>query len=335
MADLLADKDSPQHNPADAGSTADSPTEFSFTAWKAILGRVWVNNSEHNLSLMSAGVAFYAFLSFVPLLGALVMSYGLVADPATVSRHMKTIIDLVPADAAKLIYEQLLNLTTTAASRKGFGLLLALTIAIYGASRASQAIITALNVIYEQRDRRGIIRGTIVSTVLIIGAIAVAIVGVLAASMMGYAQNLLKDFGPAGIVLAQGVTWLLAGGLCCLAIGAMYRFAPDRHDARWRWLTIGSVAATLLWLVATLGFGVYAARFGDYNATYGSLGAVVVLLMWLYISAYAILIGGLINAEAERQTGRDSTTGRPRPMGKRGAVVADMSAAITPLPPPE
>ncbi|GGE07174.1 ribonuclease [Polymorphobacter glacialis] len=318
-----------------AGVAAGSPAEFSFAAWKAILGRVWVNNGEHNLSLMSAGVAFYAFLSFVPLLAALVMSYGLVADPATVSKHMKTIIDLVPAEAARLIYEQLVNLTTSAASRKGFGLLMALLVAIYGASRASGAIISALNVIYEERDRRGIIRGTAISAVLIVGAVVTAIVGILAASMMGYAQDLLKDLGPVGIMIVQGLTWLIAGGLCCVAIGAMYRFAPDRADARWRWLTVGSVAATLLWLLATLGFGIYAARFGDYNATYGSLGAVVVLLMWLYVSAYAILIGGLINAEAERQTAQDSTTGRTRPLGQRGAVVADMSAAIDPVAPPE
>ncbi|KAB7648255.1 YihY/virulence factor BrkB family protein [Polymorphobacter fuscus] len=309
-------------------ATAQSPADYSLAAWKAILRRVWNGNSEHNLSLMAAGVAFYAFLSFVPLLGALVMSYGLVADPATVSKHMKTIIDLVPADAARLIYEQLINLTTTAASRKGLGLLIALAVSIYGATRASGAIIAALNVIYGERDRRGIIRGTAISALLIIGAIATGIVGVLAATMMGYAQDLLRNFGDAGRMLVQLLTWAIAGGLCCLAIGAMYRFAPDRSDARWRWLSVGSVTATVLWLAATLGFGFYASRFADYNATYGSLAAVVVLLMWLYVSAYAILIGGLINAETERQTAVDSTTGRPRPMGRRGAVVADMSAAV-------
>lgn len=321
-AELAAD------HAADLGVTATSPADYSFKAWRAILGRVWTANTEHNVSLMAAGVAFYAFLSFVPLLGALVMSYGLVADPATVARHMKTIIDLVPADAARLIYEQLVSLTTTADSRKGFGLLIALTVSIYGATRASGAIIAALNVIYDERDRRGIVRGTLISAVLIVGAIATGIVGVLAASMLGFAQNLLRDAGPAGILLVQAATWLVAGGLCCVAIGAMYRFAPDRADARWQWLSAGSLAATILWLAATLGFGFYAARFANYNATYGSLGAVVVLLMWLYISAYAILIGGLINAEAERQTAEDSTTGRRRTLGQRGAVVADMSAAL-------
>lgn len=310
------------------GAFASSPADYSFAAWKRILTRVWFGNDEHNLSLMAAGVAFYAFLSFVPLLGALVMSYGLIADPETVSRHMKTIIDMVPADAARLIYEQLNNLTTAAAGRKGLALLVALAVSIYGASRASGAIIAALNVIYGERDRRGLVRGTLVSGALIVGAIATGIVGVLAASTLSFARDLLTDLGPVAAAAMQIATWLVAGALCCAAITGMYRFAPDRSDARWQWLSVGSVVATLLWLVATLGFGFYATRFGDYNATYGSLGAVVVLLMWLYISAYAILVGGLINAEAERQTAVDSTIGPAEPIGQRGATVADTSAAL-------
>ncbi len=309
------------------GVNARSPGDYSRVAWASILQRVWVANGNRNLSLLAAGVAFYAFLSFVPLLAALVLSYGLIADPGTVAQHMKTIIELVPADAARLISEQLVNLTTTAARQKGFGLAMALGISIFGASRSSRAMITALNVIYEQHEQRGIIRGTGVSALLIVGAIVTGIVGIFAASMLGWAGRLLATFGDTVVLLVQGATWLVAAGLCCVAIGAMYRFAPNRKDAHWRWLSVGSVAATLLWLVATLGFGVYAAQFSNYNATYGSLGAVVVLLMWLYVSAYAILIGGLINAEAERQTAMDSTTGPTRPMGQRGAVVADMSAA--------
>jgi len=129
------------------------------------------------------------------------------------------------------------------------------------------------------------------------------------------------------VLALQLLTWAVAGGLACAAIAAMYRYAPSRAHARWRWLSVGSVTATILWLAATIGFGIYAANFAGYDVTYGSLSAVVVLLMWLFVSAYAILIGGLINAEAERQTAIDSTTGPPLPMGERGATVADMSAA--------
>lgn len=164
---------------------------------------------------------------------------------------------------------------------------------------------------------------------LIIGAVVTGIVGIIAASMLGWAGRLLASLGDTVVTLVQAATWLSAGVLCSVAIGAVYRFAPSRKDAHWRWLSTGAILATFLWLVATLGFGVYAARFGDYNATYGSLGAVVVLLVWLYLSAYAILLGGLLNAEAERQTAQDSTTGPPKAMGQRGAVMADTSAALT------
>ncbi|QPI74373.1 YihY/virulence factor BrkB family protein [Sphingobium sp. Cam5-1] len=290
--------------------------------------RAWVNSGRHNLSLLSAGVAFYAFLSFVPLLGSLVMTYGLVADPATVAKHMRAIVDLVPADAARLIYEQLTQLTTSAAEKKGIALLLALAVSIYGASRASGAMIGSLNIIYEQEDRRSLIRTALIAAALAAGAVIVGLIGIVAASMLNFAQGLVEGLGTVGAVALQAITWTIAAALCSLALGAMYRFAPDRADARWQWLSLGSGLATLLWLLTTLGFGLYASWLGDYDATYGSLAAVVVLLMWLYVSAYAMLIGALVNAEVERQTSRDTTTGPEEPMGERGATMADTSAAL-------
>lgn len=309
------------------GRDARRPTEMPAAAWKAILTRVWNKTGDDNIGLMAAGVAFYAFLSIVPMFGALIMTYGLVADPASIATHMKTIIDLVPADAARLIYEQLVSVTTTAASKKGLGLLLALAVALYGATRASGAIMAALNVIYEQVERRSFIVTTAISFAIIVAAVFVGIAGLLSASILGYLQTLIGGIGPAAAVLIKIATWIVAGALASGAIAATYRYAPDRENARWRWLSFGSLLATLLWLVATLGFGFYAARFGDYNATYGSLGAVVVLLMWLFVSSYAILIGAAINAEVERQTAQDSTTGHPRPLGSRGATMADTAAA--------
>lgn len=313
---------------ADLGAYAATPSELSYAAWRTILGRVWINSGRHNVGLMAGGVAFYAFLSFVPLLGALVMTYGLVADPAMIARHMQTIIALVPAEAAKLIYDQLVSLTSAAASKKGLGLLLALAVSIYGASRASGGIISALNVIYEQEDRRSILHSTGVAIILIIGALTVAITGVLSASALAFLNELIAGVGPVGAMLIQAVSWIIAGVLASTTLAAMYRFAPDRADARWRWLNVGAVVATMLWLLATFGFGIYASKFAGYDATYGSLSAIVVLMMWLYLSAYAVLIGALLNAEVERQTSVDSTTGKAKPMGKRGATVADMSAAL-------
>lgn len=305
------------------GYESHAPWHHPWRAWKAIFARIYVMVGYHNLPLMAAGVAFYAFLSFVPLLGAVVMTYGLIADPATVAEHMQTIINLVPADAAKLIQDQLTNVATTAATKAGLGLVIALAFSIYGAMRASGAIIQALGVIYEEEDGRSILHFYSLSARITLVAIAAAVVGLLAAVLLGTLGNAVTVLGQAGVAVIQALTWLVAAGIASWAFGFVYRYGPDRADARWQWLTIGSIAATLLWLAATVLFGLYVANFANYNATYGSLGAVVVLMMWLWVSAYAILIGAEINAEAERQTGMDSTTGPPRPRGERGATVAD------------
>jgi membrane protein len=305
------------------GVESTHPWRHPWPAWKSILKRVYSMDGYHNLSLMAAGVAFYAFLSFVPLLGAIVMTYGLIADPSTVSGHMQTIFELVPADAARLISDQLIAVSTTAASKAGLGLVIALVLSIYGAMRAASAIIQALNVIYEEDESRNFIQTTLASALLTLGAVFAALVGLLSAGAMAYLQNAADILGRAGVVTIQVLTWAVAIVIASSTFAFIYRYAPDRARAQWQWLSVGSVAATLLWLVATLGFGLYAANFANYNATYGALGAVVVLLMWLFVSCYAVLIGAEINAEAERQTGVDSTTGRPRPQGHRGATMAD------------
>ena len=305
------------------GREAESPLGLPRHAWREILGRVWIKTGTDNIGLLAAGVAFYAFLAFVPLLGALVMTYGLIADPATIADHMRSVISVVPKDAAKLILDQLVSLVTTATSKKGIALLVALLVSLYGATRASGAIIMALNVVYEQVERRSLIRTTLVSFAMIIVAVLVAICGMLAASALALVGKLADGLGGAATFGISAATWAIAAALASMAIAATYRYAPDRHDAKWRWLSLGSGLATLLWLVATLGFGAYAATIGNYNATYGSLGAVVVLLMWLYVSAYAILLGAEINAEIERQVQRDTTVGPDQPLGSRGATVAD------------
>lgn len=308
------------------GRTARAPIGLPAHAWREILGRVWTKTGTDNIGLLAAGVAFYAFLSIVPLLGALVMTYGLIADPSTIADHMRAIISVVPKDAAKLILDQLISLVTTASTKKGIGLVVALAISLYGATRASGAIMTALNVVYEQPEQRGLIKTTLIAFVMIIGAVLVGIVGLLAASALALVGRFIDFIGPSGVLLMNLTTWAVAAVLASVGIGAAYRYGPSRHDARWQWLTVGSALATFLWLIATVGFGAYAATLGNYNATYGSLGAVVVLLMWLWVSAYAILLGAVINAETERQTAEDTTTGAPKPLGQRGATVADQVA---------
>lgn len=270
-------------------------------------GKLWTKMGQDNITLMAAGVAFYCFLSLVPLLGAVILSYGLIADPGTVADHIRTIVSIVPKDAAKLILDQLVAVVTASSGKTGFGLIVALLFAVYGATRASTSVMSALNVIYGQQDHpRSFVMGIVVSMGIIVGAVAVAITGLLAATVLGWLQTVLGGLGPIALLVIKLGTWILAAILASATIGGAYRFGPNRAPSGWQWISMGSGLATLLWLAATVGLGFYVSRFGNYNATYGSLSAVVVLLMWFYVSAYAILLGATVNAvlwpQKHRQT---------------------------------
>lgn len=306
------------------GANGDSPAELPARAWWAITKRVWVMTGFHNLSLLAAGVAFYAFLAFVPLIASVVLIYGLVGDPATVAAGVDQLEGLAPPEVVTILRDQMMAIVTTSKTAQGIGLGIALFFSLFGAMRAATAMISALNIVNEEYETRSIIRTTLVALAMTLGMIAVAIVGVLAISLFAYARNVLTGYiGNTAATLVQVMTWIVAGALVSFTFAVFFRFAPDRRAAKWRWLSVGSVLSTLLWVAITFGFAFYVANITDYNATYGSLGAIVIFLMWLFLSAYAVLIGAEVNAEAERQTFVDSTVGPDRPIGRRGAVMAD------------
>lgn len=280
----------------------DAPWKIPPRAWWEILKRVYAAMSANHLGLLSAGVAYYAFLSIAPLLAAVVLTYGLVGDPQIVARHMQAIITVVPADAASLINEQLLALVSGRKPALGFGLFLALGLAVYGATRAASAIMEALNIVYGQKEGRNIIAFYRVSMGITFSAVLVVVAGVFTATIIGLLQDFLTGWGPGVLFAIKAATWVCAGLLASSIFGLIYRFGPHRHGVRWQWLAVGSIAATLFWLAATLGVSFYVSTFGNYNKTYGSLAAVVILQLWLYVSAYIVLLGAQINAEAERQT---------------------------------
>lgn len=302
---------------------AEAPWNIPRRAWLSILKRTYSAFFINHISMLAAAVAFYAYLSFVPMLAAVVMIYGLVGDPDLVSEHMRTITGLVPGDTARLINAQMLSLVSEAKSQTGFGLAIALLLAIYGATRASSATIEALNVVYREKEARGWLDFYRVSFGITVTIVLIVITGVAAAFILGLLENFAKDIGPETAFVLKLVTWLAAGVVAGFIFALIYRFAPNRRHARWQWLTAGSVTATLIWLLATLAMSVYLSRVGGYNETYGSLGAVVVLLLWLFVSALVMLMGAQINAEAERQTLADTTVGPAMPPGTRGAKVAD------------
>ncbi|WP_439468286.1 YihY/virulence factor BrkB family protein [Blastomonas fulva] len=309
------------------GARAHSPLDMPPSAWWAIIKRVYVMNGVHNLALLAAGVAFFAFLAFVPLIAVIVLLYGLIADPGTVANSLDLLNEVVPSEVLVIVREQLLQIVTTSSTQQGLGLVLALLFSTYGAMRAATAMMRALNIIYEEHETRGFFRTTLVAVMITLGMAGIAVVGLVSISLFSYVRNFLAPYiGASSLMLIQTLTWVVAAMLVSVTFAIFFRYAPDRREAKWRWLSLGSMASTVLWLCITLGFGFYAANVSDYNATYGSLAAIVIFLMWLFLSAYAVLIGAEINAETERQTFRDSTVGADRPLGQRGAVLADSVA---------
>lgn len=305
------------------GRAAHSPFHMPAAAWRDILWRTWGEIATDNVGLISAGVAFYSFLAAVPLLASCVLTYGLVADPATVSQHLQLLFALLPSDAASLLGDQLLSITKTAAEKTGLGLVFALSLAIYGAMNGAGAIVTALNVAYDESETRNIFKTTGLALLITLGVTLVGVMTVLAIGALAFLEQLIPDAPHAAILAIRIAFWALAAIVASIVVATVYRFGPDRRRARWRWLTVGSAFFTLGWLAMTLAFGFYVSHFANYNATYGALSAVVVLLMWLYFSAYLMIIGAELNSEIEHQTAVDTTTGPERPMGERRAYVAD------------
>ena len=309
------------------GEEASSPWRIPAAGWKDVALRTWREAGKDNIGLIASGVAFYGFLAMVPLLGAIVLSYGLIADGPTVIKHVQALTSAMPADAAKLIGEQLLNVIKTSGSKKGFGLIIALVIALYGAMKGAGAVIIALNIAYDEENKRGFVASNLLALAITVGAVLLAVLAMTSIGALGHLDTLFPGAPPFLLMIGKVASYLLMAAAGAAAAASLYRFAPDRDGARWTWLTPGSVLVSLLWLIVTVGFGVYVANFGNYGATYGSLSAVIVLLTWLYLSAYILLLGAELNSELERQTAEDTTEGPERRMGTRHAHAADTLAA--------
>jgi len=273
----------------------------AFADWKAVLVRTWKEAGDDNVGFLAAGVAFFGFLAFVPLLASVVLVYGLAADPQTVAEHIGKLFATLPRDAASLISDQLKSLTETPKAAKGLSLVVALALAIYGASKGASGFVTALNIAYEVKETRGFLKTTALSLAMTVGGLLVLLLAGVAIAATAAIEHLLPFSSPAVHFALQALFWGLAAAAVAVGLAAVYRFAPNRPDAPWMWVSPGSGAATLLWLLGTIGFGLYVSHFGSYNKTYGSLGGVVVFLTWLYLSAYIVIMGGELNSELERQ----------------------------------
>ena len=327
VGELKRSRDRRQQEPrqANKGRQADKPSDIPKHGWWEILLRVKDRISRDNISIIAAGAAFYAFMAIPSILVALVTVYGLISDPAQIEQQVSSLQGVIPGDVASMLTTQLQTLASTSSSTLSVGLIIAVLVALWGARSGMSTLMTALNIAYGEEEKRSFIRFQAGALLLTAGAIvflivAIALIGVLPA-VIGF-----LPLGEFGKTLASILRWPILLVIVLIGLAALYRYAPCRAEPRWRWVSRGAVAATMLWIAGSALFSVYVTQFAGYNKTYGAAGAIVVVQMWLYLTMFAVLLGAELNAEIEHQTARDTTTGRPRPMGERGARMADTVA---------
>ena len=304
------------------GRSASAPSDIPVQGWKDILLRVYDNISEHRVIAIAAGVTFYTILAIFPAIAALVALYGLFADPTMIANHLKALSSFVPGGALDVIAEQLGRLASQGNRTLGVTFVLSLAVSLWSANAGMKALFDALNIVYGEREKRGLIKLNALSLAFTIGALTLTLLAMGAMIVLPIALNYLGLGAATAWILTLG-RWPLLLIAISFAIALVYRYAPSRRQPQWRWISWGSAFAAIGWLVVSILFSWYAENFGTYNKTYGSLGAAIGFMTWIWLSTIVILIGAELNAEMEHQTLRDTTTGAAKPIGARGARMAD------------
>jgi membrane protein len=304
------------------GGDAHKPSDIPKDGWKQVLKRTKNEINQDNIPLLAAGVAFYMFLALFPALIAAVTIYGLVADPQQVEQQIESLTGTLPDEAASLLGEQLRNIASTSSTALTWGLVASLAGALFAASGGVQNLIKAVNIAYDEEETRGFLKLRGLALLLTLGGVLFVAVAVGLVAVLPVVFDVV-GLGGAALVGAQIARWLGLLVFVLVALAVIYRVAPDRDDPTFRWVGLGSLVATALWLLGSFGFSLYVSNFGSYGETYGALAGVVVLLLWLWLTSLIILIGAEVNSETEQQTGRDTTQGPEKPMGERDAVKAD------------
>jgi membrane protein len=285
------------HGQASPDLSTGSPSLFdlSVSDWKPIFVRAVKESFYDNLALIAAGAAFYAFTAMVPLLASVVLIYGIAADPGAIAHQVGSLATVLPESAAKLIGDEMQTVVLGSNGKKGLGLVLALALSLFWARNGAAGVITALSLAYEREETRGTLYLTLLALLMTLGAIVAGGVVVGAIVVLTALGSLVQGIGTGSEAVLKVATYivLLLAGMATAA--TLYRYAPDGAEPRWQWVTPGSVFCGLLWVVLTLGFGFYVKNFGNYDATYGSLSAVVVLLTLMWLAIYVLLVGAEIN----------------------------------------
>lgn len=303
------------------GRTAESPQEIPARGWWDIAMRVRKRIAADNVDVIAGGLALFALLAAFPALAAAVSIYGLFASPDRIASHLQIFAAALPEDALQIVQRQLSDFSQHRHGALSFGVGIGVVLSLWSARKGMVALMKVTNVAYGEEEKRGWLMQLLLSFVFAIGSVTVF----LAVLVLGVAVplSLAPLAGGSVTSIIVMLRWILLFCIAVLALAVVYRFAPDRKAAQWRWVSAGSLIAATLWMLASALFTWYVRNWGSYGRIYGALGSVVVLVLWFYLSGYIIILGAEINAEMERQTKKDTTAGQPKPPGARGAHSAD------------
>jgi membrane protein len=309
-----------QAQDAGRGRQADRPQQIPPKGWMDIAKRTAKEVKQDQVPLLSAGVAFYTLLSLFSAIIAGVSIYGLVADPTTVRNQLAKLTQMLSPETATLVGAQLKQVTSGAGGPLGLATVLGILTALWSASAGMKALITGVNMAYDETETRKFLKLRGLALLLTLGAMVLLGIALLLIVAFPAVTN---DWPTALRWTASILRWLLLAALLIAGLAVLYRYAPDRDEPRWSWVSWGSGIATLLWVLASIGFSLYVTFFGNYNKTYGALAGVIILMFWLFLTAFVVLVGAELNTEMELQTARDTTAGPEKPLGDREAHAAD------------
>lgn len=304
------------------GRDAAHPTAIPWKGWKDVFVRLYVSFFEDRVLLIAAGATFYLLLALFPAFAVFVSAYGFVADPSTISEHIAFIGQFLPQAGTELLQNQLETLVSQDPASLSRGFIIGLAVALWSANNGIKTLFEAMNVAYGEQEQRSFIKLNLVAFCFTLGAV---FIGIMLIVTVGVVPVIMKIFGLSSFsdVLIASLRWPVVFALIVGAIAMIYRYGPSRNRARWSWVFLGALLTAVVWLAASIAFSWYLQNFANYGATYGSLGAVIGFMMWVWVSSTIFIIGAEINAELEHQTALDTTDLPAKPLGERGARVAD------------
>ncbi|WDR03238.1 YihY/virulence factor BrkB family protein [Devosia algicola] len=314
---------------ADRGRQAETPGAIPANGWKDIAWRLFRSLKQDRVLLTSAGVTFYILFALVPTLTAFVSIYGLFNDRATVTDQVALLVGIVPTSGLDIITDQLTRLTGESARALSFALIASLAVAFWSSSAGVRAMFQAMNVAYHEEEKRSFV---VLYLVALVFTIAGAMAGLFIVSIVLILPTVLNLLpGTTGLEwIVRIASYVIMMIVLLLGISALYRWGPSRENAKWRWLTPGAAVSLIALGATSIGYSWYVSNFGDYNAAYGSLGALIGFLTWIWISVTIVILGAEFNSELEHQTAQDTTTGPDEPLGQRGAYMADTVGRVWP-----